>query len=197
MYQVESKSDSQLTWPLYGKQITMGIVEQGKSITERVTMRRSITTEPEKDNWKNPSEYSPTNRGWSKFLSHDLLFYRGWDYVFEDTMKFSFMVTEVTAVFMDCDVSEGPFYHCLYHQDSDDDQDFDSKGELHTRGLAKLRTIPTYQWGERCLAINIKASASFTLSIAGEFLNEEIFQKGTTIPWYRQRVYPTEMTQYV
>jgi len=45
-YQVPSESDNRLTWPVYGKQITMGIVEQGKPIEERVTMRRSIVTEP-------------------------------------------------------------------------------------------------------------------------------------------------------
>ena len=44
-YQEPSESDDRLTWPLYGKQITMGIVEQGKPIEERVTMRRSLTTE--------------------------------------------------------------------------------------------------------------------------------------------------------
>jgi hypothetical protein len=41
----------------------MGIVEQGKSIADRVTMRRSFTTEVSDDKWKNPSEFEPSNSG--------------------------------------------------------------------------------------------------------------------------------------
>ena len=105
----------------------MGIVEQGKSVTDRVTMRRSFTTEQNDDKWKNPSEFKPSNSGWSSFLSHELLFYRDWNYIFEDSMQFSFMVSEVTGVFMDCDITEGSFDSCLYRQDSEDDLDFDQK----------------------------------------------------------------------
>ena len=45
--QVASEQDGDLQWPLHGKQVTLGIVEQGKEIRERVTMRRSFTTEPQ------------------------------------------------------------------------------------------------------------------------------------------------------
>ena len=108
-YQVETEGDDSLVWPLHGKQITMGIVEQGKTlraqdkdlksfsgkeINERVTMRRAFYTSPPEESWR-PSDWLPPsenigNRGWGSFLTHDLLFYKEWNYVYEDTMLFSF-----------------------------------------------------------------------------------------------------------
>ena len=67
------------------------------------------------------------------------------------------------------------------------------KGMISERGIARIFTIPTWQWGERCLLVNIKASASFTLSIAGELMEQDT--KGPIIPWYRERQYPTEPTE--
>jgi hypothetical protein len=49
-------------------------------------------------------------------------------------MQFSFMVSEVTGVFMECDINEGSFDSCLYSQDSEDDLNFDQK-------VRKLRII--------------------------------------------------------
>ena len=34
-YQVQTDDDEDLVWPLHGKQITMGIVEQGKNTTQK------------------------------------------------------------------------------------------------------------------------------------------------------------------
>ena len=69
--------------------ITAGL---GKEIKERVTMRRSFYTSPKEDgltDWDSPQN-EPGNRGWGSFLTHDLLFYKEWNYVYEDTMEFSF-----------------------------------------------------------------------------------------------------------
>ena len=52
----------------------------------------------ENPKWGNPSESSSrSNSGWKDFLTHDLLFYdgsrpNGWDYVYEDSMKFSLRI---------------------------------------------------------------------------------------------------------
>ena len=108
-YQVETDGDDGLVWPLHGKQITMGIVEQGKNpraqnkvlksfsgkeINERVTMRRAFYTSPPEESWRPSDWLQPSenigNRGWGSFLTHDLLFYKEWNYVYEDTMLFSF-----------------------------------------------------------------------------------------------------------
>lgn len=108
-YQVETEGDDSLVWPLHGKQITMGIVEQGKTpraqdkdlksfsgkeINERVTMRRAFYTSPPEESWRPSDWLQPSenigNRGWGSFLTHDLLFYKEWNYVYEDTMLFSF-----------------------------------------------------------------------------------------------------------
>ena len=66
----------------------------GKEINERVTMRRAFYTSPSEESeglsdWLQPSE-NIGNRGWGSFLTHDLLFYKEWNYVYEDTMLFSF-----------------------------------------------------------------------------------------------------------
>ena len=139
-FQVE---DDELTWPLHGKQITMGIVEQGKEITERVTMRRSFVTLPEDadnrvTNWLNPSRNKPYGMGWSSFLTHDLLFYRDWNYVYEDTMKFSFRVTEATGVFLNCEVTN--FDRCLWQHQSDTELTFDESGSIYSRGKAHIKS---------------------------------------------------------
>lgn len=107
-YQVETDGDEGLVWPLHGKQITMGIVEQGKKsaikyasysllgkeINERVTMRRAFYTSPPEESWRPSDWLEPSenigNRGWGSFLTHDLLFYKEWNYVYEDSMLFSF-----------------------------------------------------------------------------------------------------------
>jgi len=178
-------------FPLHGKQVTIGIIEQGKPIQERVTMRRSWYSYPNNSGNKNQG------RGWSKFLYHDYLFYYDWNYVHEDSMTFSLMISEVTGVFLECDPHAGPngFDSCLFKQDQDDDLDFDENGIIHERGLASVTSMPTWQWGERCLRVTIQAEASFTLSLSGRLINEG---DGTTIiPWYRQRMYPTEQTEFV
>ena len=117
-------------WPLNGKHVTVGIVEeglstrhivyftisvalqfynasedtctkqkynsrkttfkQGKSLSERITIRRSFSID-----WENPSIHGTYAWGWSDFLSHEYLFYDernddGWQYIYEDSMKFSF-----------------------------------------------------------------------------------------------------------
>ena len=51
-YQKPSENDNDNVWPLAGKQVTLGIVEQEKTLEDRITMRRSFVTTPE---WNNPS----------------------------------------------------------------------------------------------------------------------------------------------
>ena len=119
--QAGTNLDADNNWPLAGKQLTMGIIEQDKPIEERITMRRSAVTTPE---WQNPSINEPQNIGWQKFLTHDLLFYdssrpNGWDYVYDNSMMFSFRVSDVTGVWLNCQPN-GRFDSCLFHQSDDD-----------------------------------------------------------------------------
>ena len=66
---------SNLVFPVHGKQLTMGILEQGKPCKDRLTQRRSITTGPSDGKWGNPSENGTSNRGYSKYVSHDQFFF--------------------------------------------------------------------------------------------------------------------------
>ena len=69
-------------------------VSLGKEINERVTMRRAFYTSPPEESWRPSDWLEPSenigNRGWGSFLTHDLLFYKEWNYVYEDSMLFSF-----------------------------------------------------------------------------------------------------------
>ena len=94
-------------------------------------------------------------------------------------------VTEVTGVFLNCQVSN--IDRCLFEQLSDDDFDFDESGAIYERGLARLKTIPTYQWGQRCWKIEIESQTSFTVSVTADYIDG-----ATNVPVYRERIYPTE-----
>ncbi len=105
----------------------------------------------------------------------------------KDEVKFYLLISDTTGAFLNCDMRDTnirKFYQCMFYQDDDDDQDFDAKGRLKKRGIGRLRTVPMHQWGERCLNISFRASASFTLSVWGE-----IFDEGK-MSWFRERVYP-------
>jgi hypothetical protein len=43
LIKVATDNDKSLVWPLLGKQMTVGIIEQGKPIEQRVVMRKSFT----------------------------------------------------------------------------------------------------------------------------------------------------------
>ena len=77
----------------------------GKPLNERITRRRSVPTGAghngygngyNRPNWQNPSISRPQNLvGVRDFLSHKYLFYssdnpNGWDYIVDDSLKFSF-----------------------------------------------------------------------------------------------------------
>ena len=66
-------------------------------------------------------------------------------------------------MFLDCDTSD--FERCLFHQSQDDDLDFDGNGALYERGMARIVSMPTHQWGKRCLLIYVEASTSVTISV--------------------------------
>ena len=104
-------------------------------------MRRSFTTLPEDTdnritNWENPSRNSPYGLGWKNFLTHDLLFYRDWNYVYDNRMKFSFRMTEATGVFLNCEVTN--FDRCLWQHQSDTELTFDETGSVYQRGKGKI-----------------------------------------------------------
>ena len=196
--QESNEYDEENIWPLNGKQLTLGIVEQGKPLEERITMRRSTVTTFD---WQNPSTNEPKNRGWEKFLSHDLLFYdgsrpNGWDYVYEDTMMFSFRVSEVTGVFLDCEPN-GRFDGCMFHQPDDETLKWNQNGQLEERGIARLMSPPMTQWGPRCLVIKLEASTSITLAVSGMVLVNEETEEEFEVPYERHRVFPTGTEQFV
>ena len=91
--------ENKLQWELLSKVKTQSSgqssqVSSGKEINERVTMRRAFYTSPPEESWRPSDWQKPSenigNRGWGSFLTHDLLFYKEWNYVYEDTMLFSF-----------------------------------------------------------------------------------------------------------
>lgn len=64
--------------------------QQGKLLKDRITVRKSFST----PQWSNPSSSGSYGWGWSEFLSHEYLFYDernddGWQYIYEDSIKFS------------------------------------------------------------------------------------------------------------
>ena len=66
------------------------LLQQGKILNERITQRRSFSSQQ----WKNPSIHGTSGRGWAYFLAHEYLFFGqnnndGWQYIFEDSIKFS------------------------------------------------------------------------------------------------------------
>ena len=115
-----SEYDESNIWPVSGKQFTVGIVEPGffiylniswiylssipvffmlyknhlkpnKSLKDQIRFRRSSS-----DNhlWKNPTIEGAQQHGFVDFI-HDFLFFNNslpneWDFVFENSMKFSF-----------------------------------------------------------------------------------------------------------
>ena len=85
---MESPDDDILVWSLVGKQVTLGVVEQDKSVKDRIVRRRSFTTKP--GAWENPSVNGVYGSGWNNFLTHDLFFYPKWNYISNDTVLFSF-----------------------------------------------------------------------------------------------------------
>ena len=91
-YTVATPDDEFLTWPLHGKQLTLGIIEGGKSDKDRLVNKRSFYTSPSGTKWDNPSKYGSGNSGWSSFMSHDLFYYKNWSFVHDDSVKFFFKV---------------------------------------------------------------------------------------------------------
>ena len=89
-YTVATPEDEFLTWPLHGKQLTLGIIEGGKSEKDRLVNKRSFHTSPSGTKWDNPSKYGSGNSGWSSFMSHDLFYYKNWSFVHDDSVKFFF-----------------------------------------------------------------------------------------------------------
>ena len=178
-------NDEYLIWPMHGKQITLGVEEQGKPVKDRTIRRRSTTTTPSGTKWANPSVTGADSIGWSNFLIHELFYYPKWNYVYDDTVKFTFGVTDVTGVWLECDLSADSFERCFYQQDTNDDLNFDSDGALYKRGLARIKSMPMHQWGKRCLQLTLQASTSFTVSSFVDLVEEE-----SQIPIFRQRFYP-------
>ena len=89
----------------------------------------------------------------------------------------------MTGVFLNCEVTN--FDRCLYKQEQEDDLDLDTSGAVYERGLVRITSIPTVQWGLRCLAIDIDAGTSYTLSVTLNFVD------GTdNYPVFRERIYP-------
>ena len=98
-------------------------------------------------------------------------------------INYVFRITEVTGVFLNCEVTN--FDRCLYKQEQEDDLDLDSSGAVYDRGLVRITSIPTVQWGMRCLAIDIDAGTSYTLSVTLNYVD------GTdNYPVFRERIYP-------
>ena len=98
-------------------------------------------------------------------------------------LKLWLRITEVTGVFLNCEVTN--FDRCLYKQEQEDDLDLDSSGAVYDRGLVRITSIPTVQWGMRCLAIDIDAGTSYTLSVTINYVD------GTdNYPVFRERIYP-------
>ena len=91
-YTVATPDDEFLTWPLHGKQLTLGIIEGGKSEKDRLVNKRSFYTSPSGTKWDNPSKYGSGNSGWSSFMSHDLFYYKNWSFVHDNSVKFFFKV---------------------------------------------------------------------------------------------------------
>ena len=89
-YTVATSDDEFLTWPLHGKQLTLGIIEGGKSDKDRLVNKRSFYTSPSGTKWDNPSKYGSGNSGWSSFMSHDLFYYKNWSFVHDDSVEFFF-----------------------------------------------------------------------------------------------------------
>ena len=90
----------------------------------------------------------------------------------------------MTGVFLNCKVTN--FDRCLYKQEQEDDLDLDSSGAVYDRGLVRITSIPTVQWGIRCLAIDIDAGTSYTLSVTLNYVD------GTdNYPVFRERIYPS------
>ena len=87
-YTVATPDDEFLTWPLHGKQLTLGIIEGGKSDKDRLVNKRSFYTSPSGTKWDNPSKYGSGNSGWSSFMSHDLFYYKNWSFLHDDSVKF-------------------------------------------------------------------------------------------------------------
>ena len=74
----------------------------------------------------------------------------------------------------------------MYKQNEDDDFDLDTSGSLYERGLVKITSIPTVQWGLRCLSIDIDAGTSYTLSVTLNFIDG-----ADNYPIFRERIYPS------
>ena len=105
--------------------------------------------------------------------------------MYENTVQFSFGLTDVTGVWLECDISEQSFHRCFYQQDQDDDLDFDVDGKLYARGLARLKSMPLHQWGKRCLHLTIEASTSFTVSATVDLVDGS-----DGVPIFRERFFP-------
>ena len=96
-------------------------------------------------------------------------------------------MSEVTGVFLNCDMQiEKDFERCYYKQAKDDDLDFDRDASLYERGLVRISSMPTHQWGKRCLNISIQAWNSFTISVMVDIID------GANLPVFRERIYPTD-----
>ena len=64
--------------------------QQGKLLNDRITRRKSFSSKQ----WINPTIHGAYTWGWSNFLPHKYLFYDqsnidGWQYIYEDSIKFS------------------------------------------------------------------------------------------------------------
>ena len=87
--------------------------------------------------------------------------------------NFILRISEVTGVFLNL------------KQEQEDNLDLDTIGSIYERGLVRITSIPTVQLGMRCLAIDIDAGTSYTLSVTLNFVD------GTdNYPVFRERIYP-------
>jgi len=113
---VQGHHDDELPWPLYGRYLTMGLVEPTKTCRDRMTHKMQFTSAEYGNDYYKPADVGETTYGWNTFLPHEE--FNAYDFVDleNDKVKFVFSAEDATGQYLDCDVEDlGDFDRCFYH----------------------------------------------------------------------------------